>query len=283
MSELVQRRAGPRARPPEPGIRIPLSPARLRLWLALGLIALATFAALVMWVAGGGLARLGDALVAATARAGLEVREVSVTGTRHAQAADIRAALLAGDSDALLALDLTAARERVEALPLIHRATVARHWPDRVTVVVEERVPAAIFSRSSGRAVIDAEGVVLAGLDPSRFPALPLVAGEGAPAQLAALRALLATQPVLAAQVDSAAWRGGRRWDLRMKTGEIIALPEGYDQAQDALARFAAAHAEAPVLGQGHARIDLRLPGRMVVRVTREPGAEVPPAPGAPI
>ncbi len=283
MSALAQRRAGHRARPPEPGIRIPVSPARLRLWLAAGLLALAALGALGAWIASGGLARLGDSLLAASARAGLAVREVTITGARHTSPAEIRAALLAGDSDALLALDLAAARERVEALPLVRSATIARRWPDRLAVSVEERVPAAIFSTRAGRTLVDAEAVALPGLDPARFPDLLLIAGEGAPAELAALTALLASQPALAAQVDSAAWRSGRRWDLRMKTGEIIALPEGYDRAQDALARFAAAHAQQPLLGQGHARIDLRLPGRMTVRITRQPGAEVPPLPGAPI
>lgn len=283
MSALMARRTGPRVRPPEPGIRIPVSPARLRLWALAALLAVAAAAALWLGVQRGGPARIVDALVAASARAGFEVRDVTVAGARLTPADAVRAAVLAGDSDAMLAIGLHAARARVEGLPLVRTASVARRWPDRLAVVIEERQPAAIFSTSAGRVVIDVEGQVLDGLDPARFPQLPLISGDGAPNQLAALQALLATQPALAAGVDSAAWRGGRRWDLRMTGGEVIALPEGYDRAEAALARFAAAHAQRPLLGQGYARFDLRVDGRMTVRLTRQPGAQLPASQGMPI
>ena len=59
----------------------------------------------------------------------------------------------------------------------------------------------------------------------------------------------------------------------------MLTLPEGDDEARRAITRFAMMDQQDPLLGRGFARIDMRDPRRTYVRISREPGAIVPPAP----
>ena len=75
---------------------------------------------------------------------------------------------------------------------------------------------------------------------------------------------------------------GGRRWDIRFQTGEMLTLPEG-EEAARAILRFARMDQQTQLLGRGFVRFDMRDPRRMIVRVSREPGTSVPelaPDPG---
>ena len=59
-----------------------------------------------------------------------------------------------------------------------------------------------------------------------------------------------------------------------------MALPEGQQAAKDALTKFAKLDKSAGLLGRGILRFDLRIPGKMVVRLPR--GAGEPILPEAP-
>jgi cell division protein FtsQ len=124
--------------------------------------------------------------------------------------------------------------------------------------------------------LIDAEGMVLPAADLAGFSGLPLLVGPAADRAAAQLLKLVASQPALAREMEAAMWIGQRRWDLRMKSGETISLPEG-PAAQAALMRFADIHRGTPLLGRGFVRFDLRIPDKMVVRVSGEAGGVARP------
>ena len=134
--------------------------------------------------------------------------------------------------------------------------------------------------------LIDAEGVVLEPVRIEAMPELPLVIGAGANRHLATLDTLLRATPHLRPQVSGANWVGGRRWDVRFQTGEVLALPEGDEAANRAILNFARMDQQTQLLGRGFARFDMRIPGRFIVRVSREPGTSIPalapPDPGRP-
>ena len=111
------------------------------------------------------------------------------------------------------------------------------------------------------------------------MPDLPLLIGKGANEQAVTLAGLLDKAPALKAQLVSATWVGQRRWDLAFQSGETIALPEGDAVAADALAKFAKMDKSAGLLGRGILRFDLRIPGKMTVRLPRDPGEPIAPQP----
>ena len=108
------------------------------------------------------------------------------------------------------------------------------------------------------------------------MPDLPLLIGQGANGQAQQLDRLMSSVPTLKPQLASASWIGARRWDLNFATGETVSLPETEKAATRALQRFAKMDRSVGLLGRDMIRFDLRVPGRMIVRVP--PGATPPPA-----
>lgn len=77
------------------------------------------------------------------------------------------------------------ARAAVESLPAVRAATLTTHWPNRVSITVEERIPAAIWRVNGASAVVDEDGVVLEAAVIGGMPAInetderpPLATGD---------------------------------------------------------------------------------------------------------
>lgn len=81
---------------------------------------------------------------------------------------------------------------------------------------------------------------------------------------------MLAAAPELEKRVDAAVRVGGRRWNIRMDNGVYIWLPE--TGARDAWGSLVRLEREHGLLEQDLVAIDLRFPGRLIVR-TRESGS----------
>jgi cell division protein FtsQ len=111
------------------------------------------------------------------------------------------------------------------------------------------------------------------------MPDLPLLIGKGANDHAVQLEQLMNKAPALKAQLVSATWVGGRRWDLSFQSGETVSLPEGDSAATTAITRFAKMDKSAGLLGRGILRFDLRIPGKMTVRLPREQGEPIIPEP----
>jgi cell division protein FtsQ len=170
-------------------------------------------------------------------------------------------------------------RERLLKFGWIKDARILRRLPDTLVIDIVERKPAALWQSQGQLALIDSEGVVLDRVPVDQMPDLPLLIGPGANAQEEELSRLMADVPTLKPQLASATWVGGRRWDLNFQSGETVALPEGELAARNALAKFAKADKTTGLLGRGIVRFDLRVPGKMIVRLPHavaEPGQPVP-------
>jgi len=267
----------------EPKVRLPIAPRRFRRWMG------ATVAALV---AVGGVAALWLMQVPQqawfeTARrvgeAGFEVRNVEVTGVKHMSKLPVYQAALVGPSNSMLLVDLDDVRTRLHTLPWVADASVARRLPDTLVIDIVERRPIAIWQHRGRLALIDRDGHVLETKRLDRFAKLPLIVGRNANFQAQPLMAMLADFPEVQQRVDSAIWIGDRRWDLRLKSGETLALPESYATAKTALRQFVRMEQDNGLLDRGFVRFDLRLPDRMVVRTTAEPGGQALPYTGTEI
>ncbi|MEH3048625.1 cell division protein FtsQ/DivIB [Sphingomonas adhaesiva] len=250
--------------------RMPVSEEGLRkavTWTLLaGGAALALFVADLMGVP----QAIGNGVAEAGARAGLRVEQVDITGLKRMDRETVYAVALEDQpSRAMLRVDLARVRERLLAYGWIADAYVARRLPDRLLIHITEREPAAVWQDNGQLTLIDASGRLLAPVDPSAMPDLPLVIGPGADQQEAGYQALLAAAPALRPRIRAASWIGNRRWDLTFDTGETLALPQ--DGAAQALVKFAQLDGARSLLGKGWVRFDMRDPTKLVVR---KPGSE---------
>ena len=128
----------------------------------------------------GRLAVIGLILVAVVSGGALVERsslvalaEVQVRGTERLDASEVRAAADLPLGTSTLRLRLGAARERVEALPLVRAAEVERIDPLTVRVTVRERVPELVVTTHRGAVLVDGAGLVI---DRGGVTGLPQVA-----------------------------------------------------------------------------------------------------------
>lgn len=215
-------------------------------------------------------AAIGTALADTTGQIGLRVEQVDITGIKRMNRETVYAVALEEQPKAMLRVDLELIRQRLLAYGWIADAYVSRRLPDRLLIHIVEREPAAIWQNGGALTLIDAKGVPLEPVEPSRMPNLPLVIGPGADRQEAAYQRLLAAAPALKPRIKAATWVGNRRWDITFDTGETLALPQ--DHAAAALVKFAELDGARSLLGKGWLRFDMRDPAKLVAR---KPGADM--------
>ncbi len=209
--------------------------------------------------------RIAAAWLATTAEAGLAVEEVLLTGRNRTSKRALLDSIGVARGTPMLAIDPQATKERIEALPWVATAMVERRLPNVLRIEIVERRPLALWQHRGRKVVIDREGEVISAARPKRFATLPLVVGEGAPAHTAALLAVLAREPQLQPLVVAAIRVGERRWNLRLRGGIDVRLPE--EDVAEAWGELARLQREHGLLQREILAIDLRLSDRMVLRM----------------
>jgi cell division septal protein FtsQ len=146
----------------------------------------------------------------------LDVDRVRIDGVGHTTAADVRRVAAISPGEAMVGVDAGGVAARVEDLPWVEEATVARRWPGTVEIHVTEREPLAMIQVAEGRvALVDDDGRVL---EVTRQPPAGLPEGTGVSSRriaegdelgratrdaLAILRALRERLPGVVASVSS--------------------------------------------------------------------------------
>ncbi|MEQ9661104.1 MAG: cell division protein FtsQ/DivIB [Parasphingopyxis sp.] len=249
---------------------VPLEEAtirRLAHWAVICMIALFLLIAAIFfrvpqmigWQIGEGVGKLG-----------FTVERVEIQGIDRMERLPVYAVALDQESMAMPNVDIDEIRRRVEAFPWVGEARVSRRLPDTLVVAITERVPSAIWQHNQQLFLVDTEGEVLEEVPLDAMPDLPLIIGPGANRQVANFETLMDRAPALKPLLEGATWVGNRRWDLRFSSGEVLALPEGQEEAARALVRFARMDGVTGLLGEGAQRFDMRVPERFVVRVPQE-------------
>jgi cell division protein FtsQ len=164
-------------------------------------------------------------------------------------------------------LDLPAIRGRVEEIPAVAQAAVRVRQGGVLSVEITERVPAALWRTRGGIRVLDREGVSIATVaGRAARPALPVVTGAGADAHVAeALEILEAARP-LKMDIRGLVRMGERRWDLVLRDGKRVMLPE--ESPVRALERVIVLNSAHEMLERDLVAVDMRIGARPTVRLS---------------
>ncbi len=191
------------------------------------------------------------------------LREVEVTGrvarTTRDQVQAIVVEQLKGN---FFTLDLDAARAAFQKLPWIRRATLRRHWPDRLEVEVEEHVALARWRDS---ALVNTYGEVFEAATSEILPVFS--APEGTATEVAQrYDAFRTSLEPLGKRPVHVALSARRAWQLKLDDGEVLEL--GRSQMEERLQRFVSAYGRTLAqLPHRSYRIDLRYSNGFAVRM----------------
>jgi cell division protein FtsQ len=204
----------------------------------------------------------------------LRVATITVEGRSNTPEPLLRSAIRVAVGDPILGFSVEDARARIEGLAWVEHVSVERRLPGTIVVDLTERRPFAIWQTGGKFQLVDRDGAVVSNEDVSKFPDLPLVVGLDAPAHASAMLDLLSTAPAIKSRVAALVRVGERRWDLQLKNGITVMLPEGHEAA--ALARLGELQTDEALLDRPLVFIDMRLPDRLAVRA-RPTAAAAPP------
>ena len=192
-----------------------------------------------------------------------------IDGRHYTSRAELKSVLDVEKDASIFSYDLGEIQSAIAKLPWVKSATVERRLPDTIYVKLQEREPVALYQKDGKLALVDSEGVILSNKNLSNFKNMIVITGESAPQNAPELIGLINAEPELRERIEIARWIGDRRWDIKLKNGITLRLPE--EDAGLAIKRLAEAQKNEKVMDRQVEAIDLRDPMRIVIQTA--PGA----------
>ncbi|EFO31038.1 putative Cell division FtsQ-like protein [Roseibium sp. TrichSKD4] len=214
----------------------------------------------------GGHGRLvADSLLSSS---GLGIETVKLSGQLETNEFQILEALEIEEDSSLVLFNVEAARQRLSEIAWVKNASVMKLYPSTLQVTIEEREPYVLWQRGETVSIVNQAGDVITDDVDGRYANLLLVMNHGANRRADEILDALNMVPELRPRVRAAALVSERRWDLILENGISIRLPEkGYKRA---LADLVYMDAENGLLSRDITAVDMRLPDRVVVRLSDE-------------
>lgn len=200
---------------------------------------------------------------ALSAKTGLALTELHISGRNYTSTADIKSAIGSAYGTALLSVSLAEVKHNLEQLGWVKHAAVSRHYPNAIAISLEERRPLALLQSAGGHRLIDQHGSIIFGAPATAFSHLPVVSGEGAAEQAKYIIEALRTEPDLFADVWAIQRISNRRWDVHLRTGMAVRLPE--KDAVLAWSKLAILDRDTKIMKRDLATIDMRVSGQLIV------------------
>ncbi len=279
-AHLARRRRRPAKRPPvidrEPPNRYILMverylPRRIGLVATLAIL----FGSLGFGIVRGGhveefTTALSDTRNALANTAGFRITTVGINGRKQLSQDEVLAIGGVNGRSSLLFLDADTVRAKLKANPWIADATILKLYPGRLQIDIVERTAFALWQQDGRLSVIASDGAVLEPYVSRRFLTLPLVVGKGADTRAHDFLALLDRYPQVRSVTKAAIFVGERRWNLRLKDGLDVRLPE--NDVGNALAALSKLDKDEKLFSRDIVAVDMRLPDRLIVQLSEDAG-----------
>jgi cell division protein FtsQ len=202
---------------------------------------------------------------------GFGIDIVTVSGATHLSEPRILETAGISSRNSIPFFDVAVARARLEADPLVKHASVRKLYPNRIVVDIVERTPYGLWQKDGQVRAVAADGAPIDEVHDGRYLDLPFVVGEGANTRIGEFAALLNAMDELKPRVAAGVLVDQRRWNLKLKSGIEIKLPEIDPQA--AIASLLRLERQSRLLERDVLALDFRAAGRVFVRLSQESAA----------
>lgn len=206
-------------------------------------------------------------IASASSFAGLEASKLVIEGNVNLDPAEIQEMLGADLGQTMFEFDVAQAREKIDTINWVKKSSVRKVFPDTIIISVEEFEPFALWKVEDTVNLISGDGNVI-GRASQRHMLLPQVVGIGANEEASEILAAVQHYPELAERTKAFVRVGKRRWNIVMKDGVRVMLPE--NEWREALENLHAMHIERQLLDREIVQVDLRLPDRMIMKLKHE-------------
>ena len=207
--------------------------------------------------------RLIDEMLMATGKAGLNLQFIQVRGRAHTPRDILVAATDLRLGDPILGINIDAVHKRISAIGWVEDVIVERRMPSTIRISIRERLPMGLLQTADGHQLIDAHGVIIKNAKASDFTHLPVITGDESAIHAEKILSVLKTEPELFAEVWAISYQSGRRWDVHLRNGIEIRLPEA--EPRQAWSRLAIMERRKQIINRDLAVIDLRIPEQLIV------------------
>lgn len=190
---------------------------------------------------------------------------LSIQGSSDSLNAEIREILGLNFPISSFDLDLADLRNRVLSLPPVETAEVRLEGGSILHVNVKEKVPALLLKDDTGIHVLNKNGDYIRPLLSTEYGSkLPVITGEGAQKAAAEAFILFSALYDKLDEVRGLVLVGGRRWNIVLKSGQVIMLPE--KKSEQAVQKILILDKAEKILSRDIAVFDFRLPYRITLR-----------------
>ncbi|MBL0849121.1 MAG: cell division protein FtsQ/DivIB [Candidatus Liberibacter ctenarytainae] len=196
---------------------------------------------------------------------GFSIKNIRIIGNAKTSEKDIFHRLDLNKDTSLIIFDAIQVQKKLLQLPWIAQAEIRKVYPDTIEIRLKECSPYAIWQHNANFFLIDQNGKIIDLARNEQFAHLPTLIGLGANKEIQSFEQIMAFSEI-AKRVKAYSWIAGRRWDLHLKNGIIVNLPE--EKFRIALFKILDLQDKYHILERDISVIDMRIPDRITIRLT---------------
>lgn len=165
--------------------------------------------------------------LSALARHGFAIQHLSLEGCVRVNPQHIKDILGVQPGDNIFQCNLQRAFKEIKQLPWVDAVLIERRLPNALSVKVVEKQPLAFWQNDRRFYLIDRRGQVILPVKTTQgYPDFIVATGVKAPEEVPKLLENIKAYPHIRRQVVGAALVSERRWDLFLRSGIRVKLPE---------------------------------------------------------
>lgn len=200
----------------------------------------------------------------ASADYGWAIDDILINGRSKTDFNDLQQAINLDRSNSILAVDLNALQQNLQALPWVKKAEIKRSFlPNLLQIKLTEKEVIALWQYGNRFYPVDTNGNLINAEFTPHKPILVIV-GRKAPEKIGELLKITSENPELSSRIKAAIFLSGRRWDIILddiENGVTIQLPA--KNMDEAWKKFVKIENQQGILKRKLTSIDLRYENRI--------------------